>query len=182
MVGRTVSGTKRAANCATEKKELKPCLRKGARLAKFGNQVKFCENVFRIMITASDDSYLWPIVQKARKEEGRPPAKMHSKEHNLLSSAMALRNAKELALKLEEPISTGFGWPIVWEEREAIVCVPYAERNMDHNDLPEMPLKMSRGLAVRRYYSNWYEYEHFGEVPAFKDDNRDHTNTTTTPT
>ena len=127
-------------------------------------KVEFDEVVFRIMVTAPDDSNLWPLGEKVRKDDTRP-ATLPTTGYNNLSSAIALRNAKELALKLETPIPTDFGWPVLWSSDEAYYCGPHDDRAVDHNDCPGMPERIRRDKAVVRFRGEWKEYLHLGDEP-----------------
>ena len=179
MVGRVVSGAARAANSSdgsgTEStatsahsgNSVYSRLRSRAKCANLGKsrQVEFNERVFRIMVTASDDSDLRPIGERVRKDDGRPQARPVCPEVLTLDSVLALRNVKELAAKLDVPYDTNHGWPILWRGDDAWVCEPYPGSDADHIDCPGMPEVIPRAQAIQQFASCWDDYTHFGDVP-----------------
>ena len=91
----------------------------------------------------------------------------------MLDAAMALRNAKEWAMKLDHPLHTEFGWPILWAGDVVYVCDQCNQYQLDeeeHTVTHLMPRRIPRTDAVKEFYSQMHSYHHLGDVPTFKRD------------
>ena len=109
-------------------------------------------------------------VRRTSGAEGKLAAVMPSATRKDLALSAALRDAKELCLKLRGP-DTSYGWPVFWDNEHASIYGPYdpfgPDGQKDHIDEPGPPEIIPRGAAVVRFYNNWSMYLHMGDVPSF---------------
>ena len=103
------------------------------------------------------ESEMKPYPKGQNSDERRQPAAPKGHLETLLDAAMALRNAKEWAMKLDDPIHTDFGWPILWAGDVVYVCDQcdqYTMNEKEHAVNHLMPNRIPRRVAVKVLQQN----------------------------
>ena len=145
-----------------------PCMRNGVLVADTSRaelKVDFDEKPVVWCLQVADDVRLRKYA-KSGVADARPSAAFPSASSQLISLGMALRDAKELSLKLNGK-DTNWGWPVVWEGSSVHFCEPYPGKKRLHVDYPRMPTLTERCTTELVRFSDSAKYLHMGEVPEF---------------
>ena len=111
-MGAQARTTERGASGTKKENTAKPILKTGVRIADLNAErkhVQFNDSVEKKGYKVPSDSNLNPYPKGQGVDEKRLPAARKGHLETLVDLAVALRNAKEWAMKLEDPVHTEFG-------------------------------------------------------------------------
>ena len=150
-VGALAGTTESGASSVKQKSKPKPgpsILKSGCRVHNFEakqRKVQFKGNVEEKSYAVPSESGMEPYTRGQKPDERRQPAGPKGHLETMLDAAMALRNAKEWAMKTDDPHHTDFGWPILWAGDVVYVCDQHDQYNLDEEEHEVQHLKTCTG-------------------------------------